>query len=424
MSKKRLQLFQNMTPERWQRIVLTITLPFITLLIGSLVINFNQSQLCNGLGVDYCAFWRAGRISNEHSLADVYNLDILEDYQKNIYPIADDNPFEIYAVMYLPVFVLPFALLALIDLPVSFIIWSLINAIALVIYLRFFIKSISQQPLPLRLLLMSLISLPVLQNFYYGQVNLWLLICAGEFLRALFDEKHIKAGAWLSGWLIKPQLLILILPFLLIRRKFKVLTGFALSAAAIGLVSFALIGVEGFQNLKNLYFDAAEGGLASHPNAMMNWRMLGWHVQSLTSSTAIGWGIIMTGSLLTLFAALILLNKKQYQRSQHLAVALLGVFAASCAVAWHAHIHTAMILIPPMLYLLTQKHFTQHLFSLWVFLPLLVQFSYYILGALVVTGNLTDTAYFYVRFTDGFRLFILNLILVWWAILANEEKVK
>ena len=59
--------------------------------------------------------------------------------------------------------------------------------------------------------------MPVFLNFFFGQVNLWLLICAGEFFRAFLSAKPLKAGLFLGGWLLKPQLLILIIPFLLIQ---------------------------------------------------------------------------------------------------------------------------------------------------------------------------------------------------------------
>ncbi len=261
---------------------------------------------------------------------------------------------------------------------------------------------------------MLILSFPVFRNFYNGQVNLWLIICSGEFMRALFSEKPLKAGAWLGGWLLKPQLLILILPFLLFRRKFKVLVGFGLSAFAIGLTSFILVGVEGLLGLKDILLGSASGGTASNPPVMMNWRMLGWHINTFNSTT-IGLVIAVIGIVLTISTTLIIFSRGGKTNNSHNTTALLGILAATGTVAWHAHIHMSLILIPPMLYLILQDRFDQNLFSLWTFAPILLIFIAFIVTALFQLDIQL------IQFIEGGSGFVFNLAFLGWAMISFRK---
>jgi len=402
-----------MTPKKWLNLALAATLAFYIVQISYLLINFN---MCGNFGMDFCAFWSAGRISHEHGLAGIYDMDLLTQYQKDIYPQGNHPFFQTFAVMYPPVFVLPFILLSLIRLPVSYLIWTLINLIGLIFYLRFFVRWATEKTAPSsRLIFIAIIALPVFINLHEGQVNFWLAICIGEFMRAIFSEKPTKAGLWLGGWLIKPQLLILILPFLLIQRSFNVFKGFMIATVAILGVSLALIRVDGVLALAKLFLEAGGGNLTSNPAAMMNLRMLGWHVASLTTSTA-GWVMIIIGSTLTAGTALWIFRYRIHEDSDMSAIALLGLLAATNAVTWHAHLHMAVTLIPPMLYLLVNKRFPKKLFALWVFVPVLIRLFSYLFMAIIHLGDLPINIALMSRFLGGFTGLSINLILLGWAV--------
>jgi len=269
--------------------------------------------------------------------------------------------------------------------------------------------------LPFRLLLLILISLPVFVNFIDGQVNTFLMILIGEFIRAVLLDKPYRAGAWLGGLLLKPQLLILIIPFLLIRRSIKLLSGFVASSVVIMLISFVLINVNGILALKNMLLGYSKGLPTNNIPAMMNWRMLGEHITSFTSPT-IGWVIILIGSVLTVCATLVFFRKRIPPDPTRFAIALLGIFAATGAVTWHAHLHMSMVLIPPMLYLIMKNRFNKKLFSLWVFVPILAQFIGYILVAYIEIENLPMNIFQVMGFARGFPGFVINLLILGWAI--------
>jgi len=414
-----------MTRKSWENLALAALLTLYILQIGNALIN---GRVCQSYGVDYCAFYSAGKIISDHGFAEVYNLDLLTQYQKEIY-LTDPKSFTNFVpipIPYLPIFILPFIYLSLISPTFSYVLWTLVNLTALILYLRFFSKEVAGHSLTFRLLLFILLSLPVFVNFIEGQVNTFLMILIGEFMRAVLLDKPYRAGAWLGGLLLKPQLLILIIPFLLIRRLKKILLGFVASSIVIMVISFSLSKINGILALKNLLLGYSKGLPTNNISAMMNWRMLGWHMASLTSSS-IGWMIIIVGSLLTVCATFIYFRRRMLPDSVEVAVALLGIFAATCAVTWHAHLHMSIILIPPMIFLILKNRFNKNLFNIWVFGPILIQFISSVLMFLIETENLPINISHVLWFARGFPGFILNLLFLGWAIAKylrlKEEKL-
>jgi hypothetical protein len=383
-----------------------------------------NTTLCENLAFDFCAYWGAGKIINQYGISEIYNLDLLSNIQKNIYPESCpiDPAITPVEIPYPPIFVLPFQLFSIIDLPVSFIIWTLFNLIGFIAYLCFFTKSIFKYSLPFSLITLVIISSPIFQNLRYGQVNIWLGICAGEFLRAVLSDKPVKAGLWLGGLLLKPQVLILIIPFLLIQGAFKILKGFAISSLAVFVISFLMVGKNGFLNLISILLDSAGGAATSNPGHMMNWRMLGVHLGSITSSK-LGLAVIVVGSLITIGLTLLVFRKAKISDPEY-SIALLGIFAATCISTWHAHIHMSIVLIPIMLYLVMSNLLDKRLFAIWILLPMIVQFfmgSIMLLGDYEIfhiePGNLTEFAF-------GFRLFLANSIILIWALRTYYKKEK
>jgi hypothetical protein len=272
--------------------------------------------------------------------------------------------------------------------------------------------------------LLLILSVPVLSNLSLGQVNIWLGIFTGEFIRAFLSNKPTKAGIWLAGLLLKPQTLILILPFFLLQHSFKVLKGFAITTFIILLSSLILMGGTGIQNMKNILFEASGGGVSSYPQIMMNWRMLGWHVSSLSNSTT---GLIITtiGTLLTVSLIFLVLQKRIDHNSVDFLIMILGIFAATGMTTWHAHLQMSIILIPPMLYLLNNKYLSKKLFIIWIAFPILIKFAIQVLTLFI---RMDDQIY---QLVEGLRGFIPNLIILIWVInhlyknknLANENLI-
>ena len=177
--------FKNLTYEAKLNLFFAGLVTFYALLVGQ---ELMYKNICGGLSYDFCAYWSGGRIMNEQGYRYIYDADILLSIQRGIYPQAIKAPdiFEEVPLPYLPFFLVTFQLFSLIDLPFSYLTWSVLNIIVFSLYLKFFYKEIHAETIKSQLLLIMMLSLPVFLNLYYGQLNIWLGICTGEFIRAIF----------------------------------------------------------------------------------------------------------------------------------------------------------------------------------------------------------------------------------------------
>jgi hypothetical protein len=396
---------------------LALAASFIFYLI-QVALDLIWKNTCGHLGTDFCAFWSAGGIANALGYAKVYDLHILAAAQQQNFPaFGDISTFAVSPIAYLPVFVIPFQMLALIPPATSFWIWTVINAAAFVLYLRFFYQQTNLQTMPWRLLSMLALSLPVYWNFLDGQVNVWLMICVGEFMRLAMAGKSLRAGMWLGGLLLKPQTLVLLGLVLMLQRSMKIMLGlFAVSTVLIG-GSVALVGRAGIGSMLRVWLGFAQGMPTNDVDSMMNWRMLGFHLTNWLSPE-VGWIVIVGGSAVTALAALYLWRRPIAWNSMAASGALLGTLAATCLVAWHSHIHMAMVLIPAFLLMRPQLEFSRPgLLERWVLVPTAAYFLVYVLASLakidILPGGITTS----INIVRGGAEFAMN---AWLLIVALQ----
>ena len=152
-------------------------------------------------------------MESQAGYAAMYDINALAAVQSQQLTQMGFDFSQTFPYPYPPVFILPFQLLAQWELIPSFWIWTGINLVILTAYLIFFVRKIAPGRKNMKqgvdLILLTMISYPVFQNFFWGQVEVLLLICAGEFIRNDLKEKPFLSGLWLGGLLIKPQVLIL-----------------------------------------------------------------------------------------------------------------------------------------------------------------------------------------------------------------------
>ena len=412
MSRRKNIPFQNMSSSQWQSLGLAALFLFYLIQV---CFDLLWRNACGHLAIDYCAFWSAGRIANISGYADVYNIDILRHIQLSIAPPSSISTFVVSPVAYFPVFIVPFQIFSLFTPLSSFAIWTFFNIAALFFYLHFFVQKTTGQTLNVRLLVLIFLSLPVYWNFFNGQVNVWLVICIGEFMRAAMTKKPFQAGLWLGGLLLKPQTLILIGVALLLQRSIKMMTGLAVTSIALIGTSFALIGYKGLQQLIHIWFGFTNGLPTNDVEIMMNWRMVGLHLSNAVSPL-LGWVVIGVGLAATLCVTVYIWRKPMDFSSSNFAVALLGLLAATGLFAWHSHIHMEMILIPPITYLITQKQLPYSVLSYWVFVPAAIYASTFFLAALTQAGVMPSNIGELLDFLRGASGFGANGLLLVWAI--------
>ncbi len=229
----------------------------------------------------------------------------------------------------------------------------------------------------------------------------------------LFTSRFGLAFGW-GGWLLKPQLLILILPYLLIQKKYKALLGFVISSALLFGSSFLLVGWGGMSNLFNLIFESAEGGAASHYEYMMNWRMLSYYL-SLFTTPIIGW-VSWVSLHWSQQQCRDCFRRRRSVDSPEFWIGLLSVLAATTLVAYHAHIHTAIIMLPVLLYILAKGWMDQRSIILWVTIPYLGLLLLYLIGLLIL-GNVLPIGFgYFIEIGFGAGMLITNLIMFAWSL--------
>jgi len=353
------------------------------LYLGIVIHSLLFEGLFAPLGRDFLAFWSAGYVASTMGYSKVYDLEALGKVQASLTPLPQYKSCTM-AYLFLPVFTTIFHLFALLPPEASFFLWTSLNFFLLI---RFFRKFILHQEKK-GLWPVFLLAFPTFQNFYWGQINVWLVICIGEFIRAYLERKPLKAGVYLAGLLLKPQTLILLLPFLFLKGGIKVLEGFALAALALLALSLLIGGQEGLKGLVLIWLKGAKGMPSITPESMMNWRMLLVHLSTFFSPT-IGWAVAGLGMALTVALTFYLWKKLPPDDSEAFVVTFLGTIAATLAFAWHSHFHLGMLLFPCIIWLYNSEIFPQSLFYAWVFIPPATVFFIYLLGALAQIAKIT-----------------------------------
>lgn len=409
--------FQRLSAREWANLIIVGLAAFW---LAQIAFEIGWGNIFGRFASDAAAFWSAGYIANHYGYARAYDLELLARVQQPLLALIPSGPFIFHPspAAYLPIFLLPFQLLAVLaPLPAASL-WILINTLGTVLYLRAFHQRAIGHPVGFRTLALFLVSAPVFLNLFTGQVNLLLMIGAGEYLLCAARGKPLQAGLWLGLLLIKPQYLFLWVPALLLQREGRALLGLALSAALILGTSLLLAGSEALLGPARLWLEFASGpGLPTNDvSLMMNWRMVGALLAGLSSQPLV-WIMAIPGMLLTIAVALALWTRPLKAGSLRYLVALLGLLAATCAVAWHSHVHAAMIMIPVLL-VLQAKHadVVGNLVEWWALLPAALYVLRLVLAALLYSVAAPGELILFVDSLAGIGLFIMNLVMLGWSV--------
>jgi len=332
--------------------LLTITLVYI----GMIVIMVSDDKSPIHYGGDYLAFWSAGKIADEISYSEIYDLEKLKIVQVSELKLlgflesGSENKFAPLPAPYFSFFVVPFQLLSRISVSAGYWLWNLLNLCVLLGYLNFFCRRVllssNTQFSTVTYLVLVIASFPVFDNFLNGQVNILMLVCLGEYVRNATLKKPLISGIWLAGLLLKPQLLIIIIPIILFTRSWKTFFWFSIASTTIIGTSFILSGVTGNISLIKLWLGYGIVIPSAAPEAMINWRMIGVYLNSLLASNYFGWIIAGIGSVITILAVLPIMRRFPISASSECVITITGVFSATLAVTWHSHHHMALVLIP------------------------------------------------------------------------------
>gem|GEM_PF-3604982 len=296
------------------------------------------------------------------------------NYQKAVYPKMFDPyaPYEYLPFPYFPIFSLPFLGLATVPIQNSYVLWSVINLLVFVFYMLFFFWSVSQgRPFPWWIFIILILSAPFFNNIKFGQLNVWLGVFAGEFVRNLIKGKKFIAGLWLAGLLLKFQTLLLILPFLLLTKNYKTLFSFSLGALIVVIGSISLVGLEGALDFINILSGSASGNSAANVVRMANWRMVG-EVFNQIFGTNLSNFMMILGAV---FIVWLLVKQFQDFNMEGPENKLLGyflLFFATTLITIHSHFEMNLLFYPFFLVALDRGWVTQRSFLTWFWVGFVV----------------------------------------------------
>lgn len=370
---------------------------------------YADNPLVSGIGIDFRAFWSAGKIANTAGYAEVYDLERMAKVQESVVRLFNqDIAVQVVPVPNLPLFFTLFQAFALLAPLTSFTLWTSISFIGTFIYLVLLFKQLKLSN-PGLLALLGLLSLPSFYNLFVGQINILLLICVGEFIRSIHKKRDLGAGLWLGGLLLKPQLLIFIGPILLLQKKWRMLGGFTLMVGLVFVISLLLGGQAGLIGFWKMIFQYSSGLPTNAPEIMLNWRMIGVQLSGFLPA-GISWAVAALGMVATAVVTFLLWRKPIEPDSTRFQVAFTGTLAATLAVTWHSHLHMAMVLLPGLLVLLSKKAFPEGIFTSWLFgLPLVALFIFH---PLLWTGVIQYNTF---ALAAPLIMFSLNLVILGWA---------
>jgi len=237
---------QSRAGARWA--IAAFNTPFLVLLCGaicflfSLLIfrQFKVEGLFETLGMDYRVYHATGVLLREKS--DPYDWNAQQTSQLEIASTYAHRQEHLVAgpMFYPPLMAWFFLPLAALSPDLGFFLWTLLTILGSALYLRFFVRAL-EIAFPWWIFLFSL---PFMSTVYYGQISLLLLIASGEWLRNYTLRKEFNSGLSAAAFFIKPQLLALILPFLVCFAAQRNRRGF-FAGLAIILVACLMSGLFG-----------------------------------------------------------------------------------------------------------------------------------------------------------------------------------
>ncbi len=356
----------HLRPDEWLRLALfTMGTLYVLLIFGLLWARMPF------VGLDFMVFFASAQIALTKGFPQVYDLTVQRAVQRDLLTLyMPSASIETLRFFYLPSFLLPFIPLVPLGMKGGFLLWSLTNIFVFAAYLTWFWRKAQSHGNPTRMLTpsllrgLALLSFPAFTNFLLGQINVWLMICVGESLRAWEHRKPLRSGLWLGGLLLKPQTLLLILPYMLLRREWQAVLGFAAVSAMVGALSVGLLGVDGLKDWVYQLLSHTGQHPSLAPGIMINFRMVG-ELISLAVPEEIARSVAALVSVTWALWALIRSLRSRLSGSTQWLV----LFAATLAAAWHAHSHMALILIPLLLWETAGKQLAGRLFLCWSLFP-------------------------------------------------------
>jgi hypothetical protein len=203
------------------------------------VLTYDRDHPTTRLGGDYPSFYAAGSIALAGDWDDLYSAERQSVEQAGL--IDDEGGYLYFS--YPPFVAAVYIPLATLAYPLSFFVHTVLMALALVAAIRFSWPWLEAVGWPMvALVALSLAFYPLLRAVPGGQNTTLSILLLAAAVRLERDEAPFWAGLALAGLLFKPQFGVVIVPLLLLTRRWRVLTGWVVGAGLLIALSGLLMG--------------------------------------------------------------------------------------------------------------------------------------------------------------------------------------
>ena len=336
---------------RLGRLIFTAALIIILALVTQRTwAGYAPYGLFRGLGVDFGDYWAQTMVLRMGDPTRLYDVQAVNEYLEllRVYTPASDQSLLRLPTPYPPLFAWLFTPFTWPSPPTGFMLWTMLNIVGAV-YLGWRLSTLFPHLDGLTGTLLVLVSFPALWALINGQVVLLLACAVTEGYLALRQERDFRAGLWLACLLLKPQYSLLLLPLLMVKRRWTALTGVATGGAIIVIGSALFVGLPSLLTFPSaILLQSSTGNISTTaPRVMINWRAL---LFPFASGLGEGTTLVLTLllGLLTVLALIPIWRGRWFPRSPHFPVQMTLLWLATLLVSFHSHAHGAVLLTLPV----------------------------------------------------------------------------
>ena len=217
----------------------------INLIIACLTIEDGRNAFGSDAGADYSCFYVAGSLLNEYEASELYIFEL----QSELYHALLPGVPEMQEIPFVnpPFFALPFRALSQLPFLTSYLVWIAISTFLYVsgfVLVRKSLDALPDKDFLISLLLALSFAPFLLESAFGGNSSAFGFISVT--LAVFFERRNrqMASGIALALCFYKPTLLILMLPMLVVGRRFRTLAGTAIGGVALATVSILMVGWE------------------------------------------------------------------------------------------------------------------------------------------------------------------------------------
>jgi hypothetical protein len=239
--------------DRWLRADLARFVAVAVLaMVGALAVGLFATSKGGGtafgptLGADYGEFYAVGMLLDRGQVGRLYDLDLQDDLLHEALPALPKD--EHLPFVYPPFLAPPFRPLARLPFARSFAAWLLVSLGVYAASVALMLRGLEGLSGPERRTawLLALSFEPfAMECWLGGQLSGLGCLAIASSLALRKANRPVLAGVALSALLYKPTLPLLLIPLLVVGRRWRMILGFAVGGVVLGLISLGIVGEAG-----------------------------------------------------------------------------------------------------------------------------------------------------------------------------------